>query len=669
MNIFLSLILFFTIISLSFSSNIISADVKVICPFNISAQTLPLYIYGSNIVVNYSISSLDRCSVGNVYGYITIYNHINQNTQYKRNISIPNIGSSYNSILTINSSNISSGYNNVYLYFNNSNTYNSTTRSFLLDAPANIIIKNISFISSPELGSQLNFNVSLMNVGDLSSNSIIMNVSISGPYNSIQRYIKPKIAPNESESITFFEPASASYKNGTYTLNISIEYNTSGYSNIKNTIKNKLISYTILQNGVQSHGSTNKIVQNLSSGLIIPTPALIIPTVPLYISVLHGAQSISDISFANPLNYSEILNLSVPSNFNKIIKLSSNNLYLGNGQSVYVQMCVSSNVSVGTYIIPFNISTHVQNGPISSRYEFITLYIYNKSINSPSISTQIQVNNNTKNFSSIIYVNAPENTTLNNITLLTKLPLSITNNLSEINAYGAPNKITESNGFYDISWNISSIQKGQNVILYYNVKNSKNQYAIQQFQNTFTQLTKSNNTNNLKIIKINIPTFYANSSSYINITSIYTGANIMNATFILSSYSNEYITNPIQSVELYPNKVFNNVFHIVNNNTIGTILFNLFVKNGNQESNYSIPVVSDKPPAKISNSSAVLVLKNNPNNLFLKYQYYIAAALLLLIVFIILISVKKYKGVSKYNSDRHMELIKLNERIKRGNSD
>ncbi len=669
MNIFLSLILFFTITSLSFSSNIISADVKVICPFNISAQMLPLYIYGSNVVVNYSISSLDSCSVGNVYGYITIYNHTNQNTQYKRNISIPNIGSSYNSILTINSSNISSGYNNVYLYFNNSNTYNSTTRSFLLDAPANIVIKNISFISSPELGSQLNFNVSLMNVGDLSSNSIIMNVSISGPYNSIQRYIEPKIAPNESESITLFEPASASYKNGTYTLNISIEYNTSGYSNIKNTIKNKLIQYTILQNGAQSHGSTNKIVQNLSSGLITPTPALIIPTVPLYISVLHGAQSISDISFANPLNYSEILNLSVPSNFNKIIKLSSNNLYLGNGQSVYVQMRVSSNVSVGTYIIPLNISTHVQNGPISSRYEFITLYIYNKSINSPSISTQIQVNNNTKNFSSIIYVNAPENTTLNNITLLTKLPLSITNNLSEINAYGAPNKINESNGFYDISWNIGSIQKGQNVILYYNVKNPKNQYAIQQFQNTFTQLTKSNNTNNLKIIKINIPTVYANSSSYINITSIYTGANIMNATFILSSYSNEYITNPIQSVELYPNKVFNNVFHIVNNNTIGTILFNLFVKSGNQESNYSIPVVSDEPPVKISNSSAVLVLKNNPNSLFLKYQYYIAAALLLLIVFIILISVKKYKGVSKYNSDRHRELMKLNERIKRGSSD
>ncbi len=664
--------------SASFSASSITANVTVTCPFNVILNANSTYIKYSNIEFNYTGSSLASCNVGNLSGYINVSAYGNSSVQYTKRVSISNVNKTFSGNIIINSSYLKNGTELAALSLNNFNTYNTSKKEFILESPANITITNFSESASTlNPGSALSFTIDVSNNGQLASNSIILNMSITGAYNSISLYTEPALAPGSNETLTIIEPSNFTSKYGNYNVTLVAYTNTSGYSFIKSISKKKFLSYNIipLSNQIPNGKSAPRVNITKINESIVPIPQLVLSDVPLYISVQNDSPLVTQIGFLNTANVSENITISTQPNFDNIIKFSSNNVYLNKGSFLSVQLVFipQLNMSSGTYLIPINITAHAIGGATSNQREFITLNVYKKINDVPSILNQITLSNNTKNASGTIAIVAPLNNSLANIILVTKIPLSIVKNESQIYAYGAQNNITISNGFYDINWHINYVTKGSKVYLYYNIEDPKNQLLLQNFQNVYESESIQKTKNTFDLIKIKVPTFYTNSTNVISLTSIYTGTFSTNITFSLNDYNNAQILDPIQVVGAYPNELITTNFYIKTNSTAGTQIFNLLILGNGINYSTSIPtvIVQKLNTNAVNNQSnfternSTILLQRQINNFYANFDVYLIAGGFLLLTVILIAMIYKSKSKAKYNTQRSYELKRIKDQIKR----
>ncbi len=665
----LTLSLLYLIFPLSFSSSSLSANVNVICPFKVELNSFPTYIKYSEISLNYSITSLYNCSIGNIFGYLNITSKNSNSIKYEKVINLSGLNKNYNSTILLNTSSFPDNLT-INLSFSGENFYNTTKKSLLLILPANIVISN--FVAVPNqtnVNSQIIFSINLSNIGDLASNNILMNLSISGPVSSNLTFDEPALSPGENENITIIEPENLTSVPGRYNATVLITFNTSGYPNIKGYFK-KRIAYTILQNQYGTSSSPSSPSPPRPKTFITSFPQLSILTVPIYISTEQGTQTTSSLNIFNTGSVSELLNMSVPQKFSSIISFSSKNIYINPKSSLSISLnFIGSNIlAPGFYTIPINITTHIINGSSETEEEFVTLDIYNSTYLKPTISTQVILTNNTSDAFGTIYISAPFNKSLSNITLITKLPLSLAKNISQISAYGIQNNLTISNGYYNINWYIPYLKRGQNTYAYYQIKNISDQSFLQNTQNIFAAQSNLTPSSSLDILKINVPTFYTNSTNRLTITSLYTGTTDSKVSFILSNYGSLNIENPIQTFNVSPNKLFYTNFNISTNSSTGTMLIALFIKGTNVNYSYSIPILVTN---KINNTEInTKKAQNTINSTASSFEYlinsttiYISVTLLFLFILIVYLVTKMNK--SRYNKERSQELRRIKDQVER----
>ena len=664
-----TLTLLYLAFPLSFSSSSLSANVNVICPFKVELNSLPTYIKYSEISINYSILSQYNCSIGNVSGYLNITPKNSNSIKYEKNINLSGLNREYNSTIVLNASSLPNN-STIYLSFSGENFYNTTKKSLLLILPANIIISKFMAVpNQANVNSQIIFSINLSNIGDMASNNILINFSISGPVSSNTIYTEAALSPGASENITIIEPENLTSVPGRYNATALITFNTSGYQNITGHLE-KRISYIIMQNQYNISSSPSSPSPPKSKTIITSFPQLSILTFPIYISTEQGTQTTSSLNIFNTGYVPELLNMSVPQKFSGIISFSSKNIYINPKSSLSISLnFIGSNIlTPGFYTIPINITTHIINGTTESEEEFVTLDIYNGTQLKPTVSTEVILTNNTSDAFGTIYISAPLNKSLSNLTLITKLPSSSAKNISQISAYGIQNNLTISDGYYNINWHIPYLQKGQNTYAYYQIKNISDQSFLQNTQNIFAAQSSLNPPSNLNVLKIIVPTFYTNSTNHISITSLYTGTINSEISFMLSNYGSLNIENPIQTFNVSPNKLFYTNFNISTNSSTGTMLIALLIKGTNTNYSYSIPILVTN---RINNTEITNKKAQNTTNLTSQsFEYlinsttiYIGVTLLFLFFLIIYLVTKMNK--SRYSKERGQELRRIKDQVER----
>ena len=666
---FALLLLFYAVAHPVYAGNSVSANVNVICPFDVVLGTAPAYIKYTNITMNYSVEALGSCSVGSLNGNISIVSGNGTHILYKRDVNISNIDRSFNSIIVINSNSIAANASGARLFLQGLNTYNFSSKSFTLIQPADIIITNFTLSSgSVNPGSQMILYATLYNKGELASNQILLNMFVTGPYPFNTSYIEPGLPPSESEVVTITLPINATLQSGTYAVSLYAHFNTTGYNFIKGVSNTSTSTYTVSQ-PAQPHPSS---VPNKKS--ITSLPQLSVVSAPLLISTQEGAASVSQMDFLNSGSAPETINISTTKEFQNVLLISSKNVYIEPKSSLLVdfKFVPNSTMIPGTYVIPINITARVQNGTAETEQEFINFEVYNSSTVRPTITTQVTLSNNTNYASGTIYISAPSNSPIYNMTMATKLPLFVAGNISQIYAYGMPNNITQSNGYYNINWFISYIPAGQSAYAYYTIKNISSQSYLQNVQNILTaQYPQKPQQSNLRIIKIKVPSFYTNETANITVASLYTGTQAQKAYFSLENYGSLSVQNPVRVVNMSPNELAYTSFSITTNSSTGTFLFSLLISGNNINYSYSLPVVVEENPIK-SNIPALEtippVYPQNQIDLQAAEPYALAAIFLLLTIGIIFVILNK-RNKSHYSRDRSNELRRLKDQISRDYDD
>ncbi len=142
-----SLILICVLMAMPYaSSNLITANVTVNCPYGIQLSVLPVYPRIGIIRANYTVNALSTCSVSNVNGYFSLNKNSTTILSYPQSISqiTSNVLSTQ---ISVNSLTIPSGNYVAEVYLQKGGYENSSSVDFELLPPANLSIT--SFAAGP----------------------------------------------------------------------------------------------------------------------------------------------------------------------------------------------------------------------------------------------------------------------------------------------------------------------------------------------------------------------------------------------------------------------------------------------------------------------------------------------------------------------------------------
>lgn len=165
------------------SSNVVTANVIVICPFSLTANVLPAYAIGNTINLNYTLFTQAQCSIPTLQGSFALeYSGNNVQVLYDSLTSTATQTPLLYNIPPINSMTLARDSYKAVFDFSAYGTSNQSVQSFVLVSQSNIIITNFTVSpSSVSVGSPLTFTVNVLNDGELASGPIGMNIIITGP--------------------------------------------------------------------------------------------------------------------------------------------------------------------------------------------------------------------------------------------------------------------------------------------------------------------------------------------------------------------------------------------------------------------------------------------------------------------------------------------------------
>ncbi|MDE1768556.1 MAG: hypothetical protein KGH62_04250, partial [Candidatus Micrarchaeota archaeon] len=335
-----------------------------------------------------------------------------------------------------------------------------------------------------------------------------------------------------------------------------------------------------------------------------PTELFGINYLPTYTSTKVGEITQSQLEIQNTWSTPEYVTLAAPQSFAGVILFSANSLYLTPGQSVSVNLEIRSgqDVQPGVYIVPIQISSTTAAGINTKETEYLSMDIYNGSSAVPSTATQINLLNNSHSITGTILVQSANNTGISNTMLQTILPIAVTDNISNIKAYGIQNNVSIVNGQYVIDWYLNYLPKHQQAYAYFTIDNPTSIPGVAFLKNTLVPTTLLQKRQSVNIVGVYLPTLYVDSSGKITVTGIYTNSTAQKVTFTLKGPSDIPIQNATQVINATLNQTITSTFTVQIGNITGTRLFYLDVSTPSGTNiNDTLPVfIIQKPQYSIT---------------------------------------------------------------------
>lgn len=651
----------------STNTSTLSANVSVTCPFSLRFNTGSLYVRGFPAYFNYTAYPLVDCSLPSASGYFQIYN--NSNSLIKEKIS--NI--SINSTLTIHSiyiSNISlsQGKYTARLNLTDVNS-NSVTGTFSVLLPPNIIITSIH--ENPEVfeNSLQTIYINFTNTGNLTALNTTLNIDVSGPIKLKLSYNESNISPG-SESVSITLPQNATSTAGSYNVTAYLNYSIYGRHY---TSQPSVSTYKVVFRSSSSGPSSIPIPTTPS----IPTiPYINFTTAPIYLTIQQGGSITASIGLLNNGNLTETFNFSIPKEFANMLSISSTSITLPPHQSLNnnIYLHANSTTPSSIYVVPININITSQSGATSTYKEFLTFDILAQTPNEPGLTGQLYMDNGTKTASGTESITAPSNSPILNATVDTIIPLYATGNISNIYAYGIPNRVVRTSSGYEIEWSINYLPAGQSIYGYYTISDlSSQRLPITETSQSISFYSSQRQRTILDLLNISVPIFYTNSINNITLSLLYTGIspNIVNLS--MSGPISGRIENPRISINASPNQVINTNFYIKTGNSTGSMLLFIGISTPGSTLNYSIPVLVMQAPSIPTKPSPHEVVASPAYDIFKGIASYINANIYVVITAIVSISViallSKYSIIRRNRRLKRIRaerMIELREHIKRG---
>ncbi len=641
------------------ASSSVQANVIVACPFKIALSALADYPLLGTAHINFTINSLDSCTSPSLPGYFSILSSSSGNVLYQKSISSGIISPTpveydytFNTLALGNITAIAK------VNFTNNGYSNQSEKTFQILNPANVIVTSITSQSQIIQNSPMQVFISLLNKGQYASGNILLNFSISGPRSSVFSVNATALSPGQSENVTV-TLLNATISTGSYTANVFAVYY---YGNTLKDSSTKQFTYSVVAQSSPAQSTSGGSVGTASTGS--PIAGLSILSTPLYVTLLDGTSSISSISLQNTGNAQETVTISIPSAFSNLLSVSADNLTIQPGDSITVDLLFNAPKGAisGRYIIPVNITTSSGLRRITQT-EYVASSIYSNSSSNLVLLNQINMINNSDSAAGLLSIQNPQGENLSNIMLETSIPSTLVQNISQISTYGLPATIAAENGRYVITWSAGSLPKGSDVYAYYTIQNITTQTLLAKISNFAALPSQESPQNLLKIVNVNVPIVYTNSTATLQVDMLYTGTTPEPILFVLGGSSSIFIKNNTQSVNASPNDNIVRQFEIQTGPNPSTVLLTLYVYSANANLSYSIPLVV--LPKTAEQSTQIVVETGGAQQSQLSHQDIAALSLVgVVILAAALVYIAKVGSRRvRYNPDRAYKLKRLSDKI------
>ena len=359
--------------------------------------------------------------------------------------------------------------------------------------------------------------------------------------------------------------------------------------------------------------------------------------IPVYVTLPEGGSLLSQLVISNSGKQAETVNLSA-GGYGSMLSLPESSISINPGSSVSMQVLFndSHGIGPGRYTIAFNMTAVSSAGLVSKTTEYITLEIAPAQPSGLTYTDQLDLLNSSREATGILQLTAPPNGSISNIIVKTTIPPQVANSLSEITAYGIENNKTLENGTYAIDWRVDYIPAGQSVYAYYAIARPENTSDLNQISQGFI-LPVSNGPNRiLKVINIDIPTFYSNSTNRLTIYALYTGNSTSKVSFDLLTSSNATIPDSEQSFLVQPDHYVNASFYVITGEEPGTLAMNLSVETQGESIYYPLSViVFPKPQTTITFPTTV----RQPGYQAIPFAYVVEALSFMALVVALLLAI------------------------------
>ncbi len=647
----------------------IAASVSVTCPFSITPDVLPEYVWGGNIILNYTATANVPCTIPSMGGYFDARYASNSVLASRQAISIGSVTYNAATVGSVAWDTDSVGVGNYTVSFNLTafgTTAAATANVELLEsAYINVTGANVSSPVAP--GSQVLFTVGLKNIGALASNSFTLYINITGPSaNAVLAYnesgLSPGQAATQSESISGYTDTQ-----GEYNATVYVDYEGQRTDTVS-------VSYTVVApppTGT-STGSTS-VLSN--GGLIGSTPSVAamqyvdVEFMPLLTQVSSGSSSLAPIVLRNALGQDELIELSIPAAYRSIASLYNGSvdpeqirvtIPPGQSATATVDFSPPNGTSIGTYIIPVNATTLVGNAIVNSTVLHVVFRIYNSSQSLSGITSQLDLLDNGTVAEGDVQLAAYAG--IKNATLETMLPVSIAANESDVSAYGIPNNVSTRDGYYVIDWYVENLTKGSTAIAYFEITDPNPALLALPIQTTLTERSAVNSSSLLTALSVTLPEFYTNSTNQLSIDLLYTGTSAQDVYLYLVGPPGVAIENSSRTVRASPNELLVSKFNVFTNSSPGTLLFYAYAITAGANVTYTLPVRVVQRQAQLSQSSPVGAVISSTLG---EARYYLYAAIAAVAIAVICLIAARGRGRARYSKERANRLVMMRERIKR----
>jgi hypothetical protein len=312
----------------------------------------------------------------------------------------------------------------------------------------------------------------------------------------------------------------------------------------------------------------------------------------------------------------------------------------------------------GMYVVPVNISVSTQTGSFVNRTQYFT-YVVSRTSYNASLYNQIQTSQGNATVTTSII--GARNTTLTNATLVTTLPSSVVGDSSQIKTYGLPSTITMDNGQLQINWLIPYLPPGKTVTMSYTIQRPLNIGLLESVQNLLIVPSMPAPSSILRVVSMQTPTFYTNTTNKVSVGVLYTGTLLQKVKFTLTTAGTASVLNPVQFVNASPNQLLQQTFDIRTGNSTGTLLLNLGIETQNVSLNYTLPVIVMQ---KGGTTTATTTIPQAPA-LWSNVVKYAPLALGIAVVCVVILMIRRSGKRPRYQPERAKELIRIREQIKR----
>ncbi len=660
----------------------VQANVVVACPFSLSENALSVYNIGNSITLNYTIFTQAQCTINALQGTFVLQ-YSGNNVQV---LSDPLFSTAIQSpvlysLPAVNTLTLSPGSYRAIVNFTAFGASNESVQNLLLVSPVDITLSEFAVNpSQASVGLPLTFTMNLVNDGQLASGTIGLNIIINGPQYFDFGVSASALSPSQNELVSF-TVNNATGVAGSYTVSA---YATFASGNAVRQSNTENIFYYVTA-PVTPPAPPSTVTQPIAS-----VPQLTLSQVPAYSSLSIGSSILSGMNLLNIIGVPETVTLSIPKQFDKMFTLAAHSVYLLPNESLQVQMSFNSNGTnqTGVFVIPVNISVSTLNGATVSGTQYLT-YVVQRSNFGVSLYNQIQLSQSSATVTTSMV--GARTRSFTNATLVTTLPGAVVSNASQVKTYGLPAVVTTFNGtnlsmagaephagklnpflppsmgdrpsYTVIRWLIPYLPEGKTITMAYTITHPLNVGLLTSIQNLLVAQAPVASSSILRVVDIQAPTFYQNSSNKVTVGVLYTGTALQPVKFTLSTSGVASIVNPVQVVNASPNQLIQRNFYINTGNETGTLLFNLYIDSANASVNYTLPViVLQKSGTSLATTTVPQTVSSLPMVLIIRYLPWVAG---LAIVCIAALMIRRSRRGPRYSVDRAKELIRIREQIKR----